>query len=68
MIQSMEKGGGELTIFLTNQSSELWTYKRQKMLQSGEKAATKLLMPIMLIFFGIIIIILAAAFGGSLFG
>lgn len=68
MIQSMEKGGGELTIFLTNQSSELWAYKRQKMLQSGEKAATKLLMPIMLIFFGIIIIILAAAFGGSLFG
>ena len=67
MIQSMEKGGSELTFFLTNQSSELWNYKRQKMLQAGEKAATKLLAPIMLIFFGILVIIITGAFAGAVF-
>ena len=67
MTQSMEKGGGELEQFLVSQSSELWSTKRQKKLQSGEKAATKLLVPIVLIFVGIIIIVMTAAFAGSLF-
>ena len=67
LLQSMEKGGAELSAFLANQSSELWSTTRQHMLQAGEKAATKLLMPIMLIFFGIIIIVMTAAFAGSLF-
>lgn len=67
LLQSMEKGGGELGVFLAQQSSELWNTKRQKMLQSGEKAATKLLLPIVLIFVGIIIIVMTAAFAGSLF-
>lgn len=67
MLQSMEKSGADLCNFLTNQSSELWNIKRQRMLQSGEKAAAKLLGPILLIFFGIIIIVITAAFAGSLF-
>lgn len=67
MVQSMEKGGGELGEFLIAQSSELWSVKRQKKLQKGEKAATKLLIPIVLIFIGIIIIVMTAAFAGSLF-
>lgn len=67
LIQSMEKGGSELATFLTNESAELWNTKRQKMLQAGEKAATKLLLPIMLIFVGVIIIVISAAFSGSLF-
>ena len=67
LLQSMEKGGGELKGFLAQQSSELWKTKRQVMLQGGEKAATKLLLPIVLIFIGIIIIIMTAAFAGSLF-
>lgn len=67
LLQSLEKGGGELGVFLAQQSSELWNTKRQKMLQKGEKAATKLLMPIVLIFVGIIIIVMTAAFAGSLF-
>ena len=50
MLQSMEKGGAELSDFMQKQSSEMWNIKRQKMLQGGEKAATKLLLPIMLIF------------------
>ena len=67
LIQSMDKGGAELATFLAQQSSELWNEKRQRMLQSGEKAATKLLLPIVLIFVGIIIIVMTAAFAGSLF-
>ena len=67
LLQSMEKGGAELSGFLAHQSSELWNTKRQRMLQQGEKAAAKLLLPIVLIFFGIIIIVMTAAFAGSLF-
>jgi tight adherence protein C len=67
LLQSMEKGGGELGSFLASQSSELWNAKRQRMLQAGEKAATKLLLPIVLVFVGIIIIVMTAAFAGSLF-
>ncbi len=67
LLQSMEKGGAELSDFLTKQSSEMWNMKRQRMLQMGEKAATKLLIPIVLIFVGIIIIVMTAAFAGSLF-
>lgn len=67
LLQSMEKGGAELSIFLAHQSSELWNAKKQRMLQAGEKAATKLLLPIVLIFVGVIIIVMTAAFAGSLF-
>lgn len=67
LLQSMEKGGSELSGFLAHQSSELWSTKRQRMLQSGEKASAKLLLPIVLIFLGVIIIVMTAAFAGSLF-
>ena len=67
LVQNIEKGGGDLGFFLAQQSSELWNMKRQKMLQQGEVAATKLLVPIVLIFVGIIIIVMTAAFAGSLF-
>jgi len=67
LLQSMEKGGAELSQFLVSQSSELWKIRRQHMLQQGEKAATKLLAPIVLIFVGVIIIVITAAFAGTLF-
>lgn len=61
LIQSLERGGGELPIFLANQSSELWAQRRQRLLQKGEKAASALLMPISLMFFGVMLIVIAAA-------
>lgn len=67
MLQSMEKSGAELVYFMEQQSSELWNIKRQKMLQGGEQAAAKLLVPTMLIFVGVIVIVMTAAFSGSLF-
>lgn len=67
LLQSMGKGGTELASFLASQSSELWKAKKQYMLQQGEKAATKLLLPMVLIFVGVILIVMTAAFAGSLF-
>lgn len=61
LVQSIEKGGGDLPFFLSNQSKELWDRKKQLMLQKGEKAASALLMPIVMMFFGVILIVIAAA-------
>lgn len=67
VLQNITSGGDVIRVFMENQSSELWNEKRQYMIQSGEKAATKLLLPTMLIFLGVIIIIMTAAFSGMLF-
>lgn len=61
LIQSIERGGGELPSFLANQSKELWAHHRQVLLQRGEKAAGALLMPIALMFFGVMLIVIVAA-------
>lgn len=61
MIQSMERGGGELPQLLSNQSRELWAHHRQVMLQKGEKAAGALLMPIAMMFAGVLLIVIVAA-------
>jgi len=61
LAQSIERGGGELPSFLSNQSKELWAHHRQVMLQKGEKAAGALLMPIALMFLGVMLIVIAAA-------
>ena len=61
LAQSIERGGGELPYFLSNQSKELWAHHRQAMLQKGEKAASALLMPIALMFFGVMLIVIFAA-------
>lgn len=62
LVQSLEKGGGELTGFLMQQSKELWGQKRQRMLQKGDEAAAKLLLPTALMLVGILLIILSAVF------
>lgn len=64
LIQNMSKGGSDLTLFLTQQSSELWSRKRQMMLQKGDEAAAKLLLPTMLMLVGILIIIIVSAVAG----
>lgn len=61
LIQSMERGGGDLPRFLVDQSASLWELKRQKLLQKGEKAAGALLAPIGIMFVGVILIIVAAS-------
>ena len=60
LVQSLEKGGSELTGFLMQQSKELWSQKRQLALQKGDEAAAKLLIPTVLMLAGILLIILSA--------
>ena len=61
LIQGLEKGNSDLATFLIGQASELWAHKRQIMLQKGEIAAGKLIIPLGIMFAGIIMIIIAAA-------
>lgn len=63
LIQSIERGGGELTSFLGRQSTEMWTLKKQLMLQKGEAASSKLLAPTAMLFVGIIIAVITGAIG-----
>ena len=67
LVQSIERGGGDLPAFLENQSAELWVFKRQYMLQKGEKAAGTLLAPVVLMFVGVILIVMTAAMGNISF-
>lgn len=63
LAQSVERGGAELSDFLSRQSVEMWNLKKQTMLQKGESAATKLLMPTVLLFVAIIAVVLTGAAG-----
>lgn len=61
LIQSIERGGGELPGFLAMQSSQLWNDRRQKMLQKGESASGALLAPIAIMLLGVMLIIIVSA-------
>lgn len=61
--QSIERGGGELSDFLSRQSTEMWALKKQIMLQKGEAAASKLLAPTAMLFVAIIVAVMAGAIG-----
>ena len=63
LCQSIERGGAELNDFLARQAVEIWTLKKQVMLQKGEAASSKLLAPTAMLFVGIIIAVLAGALG-----
>lgn len=62
--QGISKGSSDLSALLMQQSAELWQVKRQRMLQKGEEAATKLVIPTTLMFVGIILVILTSAMRG----
>lgn len=63
LAQSIERGGSELADFLGRQSIEMWTLKKQLMLQKGEAAASKLLAPTVMLFIGIIVAVITGALG-----
>lgn len=62
MVQGMSKGNNELTIMLQEQSKEVWQLKKQLVRRDGEKAASKLLIPICIMFIGILIMIMVPIF------
>ena len=59
VIQGIEKGAAELTMFLKDMADELWMEKRNMVKQKGEKANSKLLVPTVIIFIGILFMIMA---------
>lgn len=58
VIQGLDKGSSDLAFTLKEQSDEMWELKQQKLLQEGEKASGKLLIPILVMFIGILIMIM----------
>lgn len=62
IIQGVTKGNSELAMMLQDQSKEVWQLKKQLVRREGEKAASKLLIPICIMFVGILIMILIPIF------
>ena len=62
IIQGMTKGNSELTAMMQLQSKEVWQMKKQLVRRESEKAASKLLIPICIMFIGILIMILIPIF------
>lgn len=62
IMQGMVKGNSELTIMLQDQSKEVWQIKKQLVRRQGEKAASKLMIPICIMFIGILIMIIVPIF------
>ena len=62
IIQNLKKGIEELAYFLKDLSDEMWEVKKNEVKQKGEKANSRLLLPMMLIFIGILLMILVPVF------
>ncbi len=62
IVQGLVKGNSELTYMLREQSKEVWYLKKQDIKRQGEKAASKLLIPIMIMFVGILIMVIVPIF------
>ena len=62
IIRGLTKGNRELVAMLQEQSKEVWQMKKQLVRREGEKAASKLLIPICIMFLGILIMILVPIF------
>ncbi len=62
LVQGIVNGNEELALMLQTQSKEVWTAKKQKVRRQGEAAASKLLIPIMLMLVGILIMIIIPVF------
>ena len=62
VIQGIILGNKELSMMLQSQSKEVWNLRRQNIRRQGEKAASKLMLPIMIMFIGILIMVLIPIF------
>lgn len=62
IIQNLKKGNEELAYFLKDLSDEMWEVKKNEVKQKGEKANSRLLLPMMLIFIGLLLMILVPVF------
>ena len=63
----IQKGSNEVVIFLRDMSAEAWEEKKHEVKRKGEKASSKLILPIGLVFFGVLILIIVPIFGSLKF-
>lgn len=62
--QNIKKGSSELADSLLSLSSEIWRNRVSAVRVEGEKASTKLLIPILIIFTGILLMVIVPMFSG----
>lgn len=62
IVQGLVKGNSELTVMLQEQSKEVWQLKKQFVRREGEKAASKLMLPMCIMFVGILVMIIVPIF------
>lgn len=62
IVQGISKGNSELVAMLQEQSKEVWSLKKQNVRRQGEKAASKLMLPLMTMFVGILIMVIVPIF------
>lgn len=62
IIQGLQKGNSELADMLQEQSAEVWGLRKQQVRREGEKAASKLMIPIFIMFLGVIIMVVVPIF------
>lgn len=64
IIQNVRKGSSELASALLELSGEVWRNRTSQVRELGEKASSKLLIPILIIFGGILMMVVAPMFKG----
>lgn len=64
MIQNLQKGSAELVAFLQDMSDEMWENKKYLIKKKGDAAASKLMIPTVMIFLGILVMILVPMLAG----
>lgn len=62
IVQGLERGSSDLTILMMNQSKEIWEMRKQDVIRKGEKASSKLMLPLMIMFVGILIMVIIPIF------
>ena len=62
IVQGLTKGNSELIMMLQEQSKEVWALKKQNVRRQGEKASSKLMLPMMVMFVGILIMVVVPIF------
>ena len=67
IIQNVRKGSSELASALLELSGEVWRNRTSQVREQGEKASSKLLIPILIIFGGILMMVVAPIFKGMNF-
>lgn len=63
LVQNLTKGNRELVAFLKQQSHESWETKKHLVRRQGEKASSKMMIPIGVMFAGILVMIVVPIFG-----